>query len=79
MEVVAIMGVVRRSVRFLSKAGDETSVRYSEICWKAKPKKVKVLYAKYKHVIISAILSTTGHVKPCRNLPGLSGKAKYMF
>ncbi len=79
MEVVANVGVIRRHVRFLSKTGGETCVVYNEICWKAKPKKVIVLYVKYNHTIILTLLSTTGLVKPCRNLPGLSGKAKYMF
>ena len=27
----------------------------------------------------SSILSSTGHVKPCVNLPGPSGKAKYSW
>ena len=30
-----------------------------------------------KIVIDSGILSSTGHGKPCVNLPGPSGKAKY--
>ena len=29
------------------------------------------------HLIPSSILSSAGHVKPCVNLPGPSGKAKY--
>ena len=32
---------------------------------------------KVKRVINSGILSSAGHVKPCTNLPGPSGKAKY--
>ena len=32
---------------------------------------------KVKRVINSGILSSAGHVKPCMNLPGPSGKAKY--
>ena len=32
---------------------------------------------KVKRVINSGILSNAGHVKPCVNLPGPSGKAKY--
>ena len=30
-----------------------------------------------KTVTDSSILSSAGHVKPCMNLPGPSGKAKY--
>ena len=30
-----------------------------------------------KTVIDSGTLSSAGHVKPCTNLPGPSGKAKY--
>ena len=79
MEVVAIVGVIRCHVRFLPRTGDETCVGYNGICWNAEPKKVKVLYMKYFHIIIVTLLSTTGLVKSCRKLPGLSGKAKYMF
>ena len=32
-----------------------------------------------KIVIDSGILSSTGHGKPCVNLPGPSGKAKYFW
>ena len=34
---------------------------------------------KVKRVINSSILSSAGHVKPCMNLPGPSGKAKYSW
>ena len=37
---------------------------------------VKAQSTKRKN-LFKVLLSTTGHVKPCRNLPGLSGKAKY--
>jgi hypothetical protein len=60
LEGVAIAGVVRCHVRLLPKAGDEICVLYSGIYWNVKPKKVKVLYAKYIHAIILTILEYYG-------------------
>ena len=48
----------------------------TRIYWKVGPKRVIVLY-RYNNVIDRGILSSAGHVKPCMNLPGPSGKAKY--
>ena len=79
MEVVASEGVVRECVRFLPESSDDTYMLYSGSRWKVTPKRVKVPYAKYIHVITSFFLSTMGLVKPRGNLPGLSGKAKYTF
>ncbi len=60
LEGVAVEGVVRHRVRPLPRAGDETCVLYSKICWKAEPKKVIALYAKYIHTITSMNLEYCG-------------------
>ena len=44
--------------------------------WKDMPKNVRAVYLKSKKTA-SSILSTTGHVEPCRKQPGPSGKPKY--
>ena len=59
--------------------GNRTSIfdaLRTRIYWKVGPKRVIVLY-RYNNVIDRGILSSAGHVKPCMNLPGPSGKAKY--
>ena len=44
--------------------------------WKVGPKRVTAPYLKLQSSF-KWLLSTAGHVEPCRNLPGPSGKAKY--
>ena len=51
----------------------------STICWNAEPKKVTVLYAKEVHRRKRFFLSTTGHVKSCRNPARLCAKTKHAF
>ena len=44
--------------------------------WKDQPERVKAPYPKLQSSF-KWLLSTAGHVEPCGNLPGPSGKAKY--
>ena len=46
--------------------------------WEGRPKRVTAPYLKMQSTF-EWLLSTAGHVEPCGNLPGPSGKAKYSF
>ena len=46
--------------------------------WEGRPKRVTAPYLKMQSTF-EWLLCTAGHVEPCGNLPGPSGKANYSF